>query len=56
MWQDIAIGSAINLLINLARSKESKGKWRKALLKVFTEVARSFKGDAEFMSAAQREL
>jgi len=39
---------AVNVLIQLARDPNGRGKWRKALLKIFREIGRAFKDDAEF--------
>lgn len=56
MWQDIVIGMAINTLVTLARDKQGRGKYRKALLKVFTEIVRAFRSDAEFVGVVETEL
>lgn len=47
---------AINTLIQIARDPKTHGKWRKALLKVFREIARAYKNDAEFTAVAEEEL
>lgn len=49
--QDWMIRLAIGTLIELARDPNGRGKWRKALLKVFREIAIAFRDDAEFASA-----
>jgi hypothetical protein len=48
--QDLVIGMAVNVLIQLVRDPNSRSKWRKALLKVFREIAIAFKDDAELTS------
>jgi hypothetical protein len=50
-WQDIVIGYAVNTLISVIRDPKGRGKWRKALLKIFAEIARAFRDDAEFAAA-----
>ena len=44
---DWMISLAVNTLIHLARDPQRRGKFRKALLKVFREIAIAFKDDAE---------
>jgi hypothetical protein len=54
--QDMLISMAISVLVQLARDPNSRGKWRKALLKVFVEITRAFKTDSDFLSAAKQEF
>lgn len=54
--EDMLIGMGVNVLITLARDPSKRGKWRKALLKVFVEITRAFKQDAEFLAAAKQEF
>lgn len=49
--QDMLISMGINVLITLVRDPKGRGKWRKALLKVFREIAIAFRQDADFQSA-----
>jgi len=46
-WKDILIGQAINTVINIAQSGEGKGKFRRALMKVFRTIAASVATEAE---------
>lgn len=48
---DFLITMAVSVLIELARDPKGRGKWRKALLKVFTVIATAFRSDAEFQHA-----
>ena len=45
------ISLAVSTMIGLARDKNGRGKWRKALLKVFREISIAFREDAEFSAA-----
>lgn len=53
---DWMIPLAINALIQIARDGKAKSKWRKALLKVFREIARSFSADADFADVVKEEM
>jgi len=46
----------ISALIEVARSAVKKPEQRKALLKVFRELARAFKDDREFLETAKKEM
>lgn len=48
---DILIPLGVNTLVQLARDPKRRGKWRKALLKIFIAIAIAFKDDAEFAQA-----
>lgn len=50
---DWMIPLAINVMINLARDKQNRGKWRKALLKVFSEIAIAFRDDVAFQAVVE---
>lgn len=50
---DFLITMAVSVLVQLARDPNGRGKWRKALLKVFREIANAFPNDVEFQAAAQ---
>lgn len=49
-WKDILISQAIATVIAIASDPAGKGKWRKALLKVFKKIAAAYSADAEFQS------
>jgi len=49
--EELIIGVAVNKLVQLARNKSERSKWRRALLKVFIEISKAFKDDAEFAKA-----
>lgn len=51
--EDILISLGVNALVTIARDPKGRGKWRKALLKVFREIAKGFSGDQEFASVAK---
>lgn len=51
---DILIPLAINTLVQLARQPGKRSKFRKQLLKVFVEIAKAFKNDAEFAAEHDR--
>lgn len=53
---DWIISMAVNAMVQLARDKSSRSKWRKALLKVFREIAIAFRDDAEFQDAAKLDV
>ena len=54
---DWVVSMGINAIIEIARGDgRSRSKWRKALLKVFREIARAFKDDVEFAQVAETEL
>lgn len=54
--QDLIIGMAVNVLIQLVRNNKEKTKWRAALLKVFREIAKAFSFDEEFATVAKAHL
>lgn len=46
-YKDILMGSAINTVIQIAQAGDGKSKWRKALMKVFREIARNVATEQE---------
>lgn len=44
---DFLIPMAVSVLVQLARDKNGRGKWRAALLKVFREIAKAFPDDTQ---------
>lgn len=46
-YKDILMGSAINTVIQIAQAGDGKSKWRRALMKVFREIARNIATEAE---------
>jgi len=53
---DSIIRFAIGELIAIAKDAKGRGKWRKALLKVFREIAAGFRDDAEFQDVMKSEV
>ena len=49
---DWVISMGVNALVELARDPTRHSKWRKAMLKVFKEIAAAFKDDAAFEDVA----
>lgn len=54
--EDMLINMGVSALIALARDPNKRGRWRKAMLKVFVEITRAFKDDAEFLKTAKQEF
>jgi hypothetical protein len=54
--QDLLIGMGVNVLLQVLQDPNSKAKWRRALLKVFREIARAFSTDKEFLGTAKIEF
>ena len=52
-WKDILIGNAVNTVIAIAQSGEGKGKFRKALMKLFRVIALNVATADEVRSALQ---
>jgi len=50
---DFIISMAVSVIIQLARDPKGRGKWRKALLKVFREIASAFRDDNEFQMVVE---
>jgi hypothetical protein len=51
--EDVLISLGVNAIVTIARDPKGRGKWRKALLKVFREIAKAFSADAEFQAVAE---
>lgn len=47
-WEELLIGQSVSVLVQLARDPKGRGRWRKAMLKIFREIARAFRDDEEF--------
>lgn len=50
---DMLISMGVSALIMIARDKQGRGKWRKALLKVFREIAVAFRDDSDFQAVVK---
>lgn len=46
-WKDVLITQAISTVIAIVRTNDGKGKFRRALMKVFKEIAFNIATEAE---------
>jgi hypothetical protein len=50
---DWVISLGINALLNVVRNNAERSRWRKALLKLFREIAVAMESDEEFREIAR---
>lgn len=53
-WKDVLITQAISTVIAIAKSSDGKGKFRKALMKVFNTIATQIASDAEIAALTEK--
>lgn len=53
---DILIDVGVAAVLSMLKSGSKAKKWRKAMLKLFAAIARTYKADEQFHAAAETEL